>query len=565
MPSAQFRATMIGTRGFICLSIFALATFSASQTYAQTSVDLTLPPPPTGETRHMNGETTPGVNDQQGVPTVIPSGLTYALGVDLSETYTNNAFGLGTGANDADYITTVALTLAAHDQTARFTGALQYSLNGLLYADHSSYDGIYNNLTALGSATLIPEHLIVQAQAFAAPILINSLGPLSGSNIPAAGGINTGTRDVYGYSVTPDITFRLGNFARSDTFLSQSGVFYIQPSGPTVTQIIPGLTSPTQTLVYSASERISSGSDFFQFNWDMTGSWNRYVETGGGEFTEESAVADLKYGLSREFALLATGGYESYVSTEALTQSLSGPIVLVGAQATLGPAFHADFRYGRQFNFPSYVGDLNYQLGPFTSIVASATDTVSTPSGQLLNGLNLLGTDNQGNLINTNYQGAPTAPSAPSSVTGFNPAPPGGLSLTNALAHYRTISASIVHSIDRTQFRITGFDTTYDAVTINSGLPNQTSYGLQAVISRNMTPRLTGSLEADYSVQNMLGGQFSLLGGNFAINYALTPWLNAYLRGTYQQRISDAAILANSPLSGNVSQATITIGIHQTL
>src|SRR5688500_15404398 len=115
------------------------------------------------------------------------SGFTFTAGVELSETYTNNGLGVArsSGLNSgSDFITSLRLNLGVHDRTARFQGDLQYSLAGYAYARHSSLSRVSNYLNALGRAVLVPEHVLLDVRAFAAPILINSLGSLSAEDRP---------------------------------------------------------------------------------------------------------------------------------------------------------------------------------------------------------------------------------------------------------------------------------------------------------------------------------------------------------------------------------------------
>ena len=274
------------------------------------------------------------------------------------------------GYSGGDFITRLSLSFGAHDHTARFDGDFQYALTGSFYAEHSSYSFLSNYLNALGTAAIIPEHLIVRASAFAAPILVNGLGPLAGA------GRNSGIRDTFGYSISPDLIFRFGNFARSDTIVTQSSVFFVTPGGPIIPVLVPGLTIPNQYVSYSATEQISSGPDFYRLNWLLAATGAESVQAGAN-FKQASGTGNVKYAVDREVTVTGTVGYQSFTSNQQLSHSLVGINAMGGVQITLSPRFQANVSAGRQFNFPSYIGDLSYQFGGFTRLVGSLTDTVN--------------------------------------------------------------------------------------------------------------------------------------------------------------------------------------------
>src|SRR6266446_6008793 len=569
MPLTHLRAELRGAPPIIrlvFLPTLVLATCAASPGYAQTPMG-TAGPPPIGAAPAPT--TMPPASTVQGPPTLRLSGSSFSGSVDISETYATNAFGLGSAYTTAngggDFITTLGLNLGAHDHTVRFDGDLQVRLVGDHYARNSSYDRVYGYLNALATAVLVPEHFFFYGSAFAAPILVNNLGPLGADGRPVATGPYTGTRDSYGYTISPDLKFRLGDFANSDTIVTQSSLFLVEPNAPTVTQTIPGQSPPTEFYSYGATQQLSSGIDFNRLNWILTGSWNKSTQSGL-EFTQASGIGDLKFALNREVALLGTFGYQSFTSNQALIQSLVGPVALAGLQIILGPTFQADGRAGWRYNSPSYDGHLRSQPGPFTTLVASYDDTVTTPAGRLIGSTSQLGTDSQGGFINTTYQSNPNSP-PPSiaGVTSFNSAPIDGLAINNSIVRYRMASASLLYLADRTQYRLTGFRTTYDTLTaVPSGIPLQSkSTGAEFGLSRTMTPRLTGRLRANYSVEDILGGEYNLYGGGLDLDYTVSLKTRTYLRVAYQRRDSNAALVAASPVSVSESDASIMIGLNR--
>jgi hypothetical protein len=85
------------------------------------------------------------------------------------------------------------------------------------------------------------------------------------------------------------------------------------------------------------------------------------------------------------------------------------------------------------------------------------------------------------------------------------------------------------------------------------------------LISHDLTPVLTGAADAGYSIHDVLGGQNTIFRTRAELTYLMTPVMTSYLRAAYLHRLSDRALVAVSPESGNLSDASITIGIRRQL
>lgn len=550
---------------FVALSV-GVVTGTVSPLRAQTAE-----PAPAGQTGAAPAMAQPGMNQQQApvqaAPIGRPFGFTHNEYVDLSETYETNPLGLlgyyPNATSGSDTFTALSLGIGLHDHTARFTGDLQYAAVGAAYARFSGFDQITNYLTALATAAIIPDYLLLRASAFAAPILANALGPLAAPGVPVARGVNTGMYDTYGYNVSPDLAFRLGNFARSDTILAQSAAFFVFPQGPAVNATVPFGAPPSQLTSYQAVEQLSSGSDFNRLNWQLTGAGARFDEAGI-EFQQLSGTANIAYAISREFALLATAGYDSFTSNEPFTVPITGPVELGGFRISLGPRLQANFEAGEQFHLPSYISNIYYQMTPATTFSFSLTDAITTPAAGLLGSLGQLGVNNQGNFYNTGYGLGPnTPPSTISNVSAFDPGSLNGAALTNVISRFRYATGSLVHIADRMQYRLTGFWLSYDPVVQTTGFSQQTMEGADIAVFRNINPYLSGAADIGYTDYRMLGANFSTISGNVTLTYQLSALTALYFRTAYIARLSSAALIAVSPGTTNMSDTAITLGIRR--
>ena len=514
---------------------------------------------------------TPAPAAPSGGPGLPLSGLSFTSGATLTETYSTNGRGLakgggGSGYSGADWITRLALNFGAHDHTPRFSGDLDYTLAADKYARRPSYDRLSNYLTALARAMLVPDRLQVQGRAFTRPVLINDLGPLGADNRPIGGGANSGIRNTYGYTVSSDLLFRLGAFARSDTILTQSSIFFENPRGPTANQTIPDIGSaPRETFIYSATEQIANGTDFSRLFWNIAGTATK-ASHNQLDFNQAYVTGDFRYAITRAIAVTTVVGYRSFTSNQSFTRSIDGVTALGGVQLTPMNNLRLSVSGGTQFGNTSYVGNVFYQLGPYTTLTGAVTDSVALPGQRFIDNLGALGVNGAGSFYDTGYQLNPaTPPPAVSDVSGFDPVPTDGAPLTTNVSRYRAARLSVVHIAERTQYRLTGYRTTYESLTrLTSGVaPSGTATGVALVISRNMSPRLSGSANFTYSMREYLQNDYKIFQTYLNLSYSMTPVMDTYFRVAYLHRNTDRQLALASPLSGDLSDFVVSIGIHR--
>jgi predicted porin len=485
--------------------------------------------------------------------------LQFTAAVDLNETYTSNAQGIGGATNAPDYFTQGALNLGLHYRAPRFLADGNYALTGDLYAEHPKLDNLVNNLNLLGSGEVIPDAVFLDVRGFAAPISLSRVGALSADAQPVS---DVNTRDSFGYEVRPDYKFNLGDYFSSDAFLTQGGIFFVQPSTVSVGAPLP-FDAPQNTLMTSLTERITSGTWFSRLQWSLNGSG---TETNQNSQTqkESAGLFNAGYAITRQFALLASVGYQTYDSSIGLLKKLDGITAIGGAHITFGSDFDFTVNAGQQYNFPVITGQLTWAVGPSTSILASATDTVTTPQERLLGNLGSLSTTPDGTFYDVRNQvpGAAEITQLPLPEDEFiSPLSTDGLSVDNAISRYRSVNASFVHQQTRTNYRLTLFGTIQNRLSFPVpvyGL-RQSSYGASADAAHQLTRHLTASGEVSYSMADEFGGHDRILNTNAGLAYTATEKLTFYVRGIYLHRDSHNLFFPELPLS----DVEVTIGVRR--
>ena len=535
----------------LCLLLPFFVFGGASHAFA----DISLIDPPNSETRY---QTLPA---QGGTL----RSFTLNAGIDLSESYLTNVYGTAIPSEQkGDYYSRAALDLGLHDHTLRFSADATYTLAADYFMNESSRIRVTNYFNGLADAEIIPGHLFLDGRAFATPLYVSSLGALAPSGEALPGSASANVRDSYGYEAQPKLLFRLGDFAKSNLTAEYGAVYLVQPSGAPAPTPTPGFTPPPSNLSnFAITEDLSSGTDFNRMNWSLIGMDAEQSRSVGRLETREG-LANLDYAVSREFWLLSTVGYQTFDASPPLIRNLNGLVAMGGVRFTLGPSFEASAKAGRQYNSPSYTGELHYEMTPTSAVVAAVTDTVTTPAARLLDNLNNLASTDAGTLVNSNDQ---FSSGAVSSFSTFDAVPVDDTSFDNVIARYRVAQASFLSEAERTHLSLTGFGVIRDDLSPVPGGTDlrQTSVGLAFLASRNLTPKTTATFQTMYTFQTILGGHDNIFSANGVIYYALAPEMSIYARAAYMQRQSSDSLVALSPENGNLSDAEFTIGIHRQL
>jgi len=481
--------------------------------------------------------------------------------IDVSEGYTTNAGG-GTVPpyNGHDTYTRGSLNFGAHYVAPHLTADASYSLSADYYSRLHALNELQNQLMLIADGEIAQKILFIDARAFATPTYLSRVGALSAGGQPVS---NSNSRNTYGYSVRPDYIQRIGDFATSDFSVSQQGVFFLLPhtssSGP------PAPNAANNSLVTTASEKITSGSDFSRLQWSADGSYTEMTQSTQSEKQSEG-IGTISYAVARWLTVLGQGGYDKFISSVPLTKDLSGPVAIGGVQVTYGPTLELLAEAGVQHNFPTYQGSLRWIISPLDSILASATDAIQTPQGGILGNLGNIAASPSGAFYDS-QTGLPDSGLQSSSAgsTPLSPTSPDGLALDNSINRERQFILSATHTEERTSISLGLFGTIRDRLDITivpTAGPRTSEYGVRASVGRKLRIDLSAEGDVSYSLADEFGGHDHILTAGAGLNYTYSEHTEAFLRAQYLQRESNGIIgFGNAPLSS----AEIVIGVRYRL
>ena len=485
-------------------------------------------------------------------------GFTLDAQVNLSETYTTNASGTSALGNQDDWVTQAGIRLDAHEHSRRVSVDASYYGQVFYYAKDTQSTQFTNDLQLLGTVIAIPDYLNFVGRAFAQPVVISNSAFSTGNGIVSPDGY----RNSYGYSIGPDITFRLGDFLSSDTLATYGGAYFSNPNGVNSAVLIPGVSGPENTTMRSVNETLKSGPDFTRLQWTAVALFNE-TDRAQGLFAEKTGMVTLQYAINHEVALLGTGGYDKITNTTPLTKDVSGPIGMAGVLVTFGEDFMFEIQAGEKYNSLSFDGLLRWNITPTSTLTGSATDSVSTPEGQLMNNLSGLTSSLNGTLTTDSalYGNGQAA-----SLAAFSAQSLGSLSFNQNIARYQRVNFSYAFDFERDHANVMVFG---DKQTQLNGLflgpPITTSWGGRGSYSHDITREITGTVGAGYTYYDELGGHSKQYDVDGQLSYRLGPLTNVYFRADYLRRDSSQSLQSLSPFTGSLDDIRLMLGLTRQL
>jgi len=545
----------------LALMAFGLATFAVSGAQAQFDTGgYTSASTPQARAQQMDAlkkrQQAEGIIDLNAPTEPIPELQLFAA-VSLAETFTSNASG-SNGSNRYDFYTQPGLQLGAVEQSRRLTAAVNYALTYQYYARNHDLDQFINNLTANANAELLEQTLFLDAQASAAPELLSRAGSLTASDGTPT---KNNYRNTYAYAVRPTLIHQFGSVVETDLWAGESGVYFTTPSSASTTPLPGFYVPPTNSNTTQIGARIASLSDFMRLNWSLNASAADTYQEHHQWQKVRSASANLSYNLSTDFSLIATGGYQTYHSSFFLTKDLDGPILLGGFQFTPDPNFYFYAQAGSQNNFPTYIGQLVWNITPLTSFSANATDQIQTPQQQL---------------VSTLQSGAPGGTTGTGGGTPSTPPPAGdvnpgssdffgnGLSLDNSVYRYRNFTATLTHSLPRTQYTLSAYAYLRDRLDSISTLPflnkHNENFGLTAGVTHSLRRDLSANVAFSASRANEFNGHDRIFEGMAGLQYRASETLSFYGNTSIVNRQSTGLVGFNN---GNATDVRVTVGVSK--
>jgi uncharacterized protein (PEP-CTERM system associated) len=309
--------------------------------------------------------------------------------LSLRETYSDNlrlGGGVGVGLEGAglvggergDFITQINPGLLVNGLGPRFNVHANYTMNNLIYAQASHLTRIRHQLNARGTAELLEDFFFVDGAAVITQQNVSLFGPQAIDNVNV-----TGNRaDIRRFNVSPYIRHRFKDLAFGEL---RYGHNIVSSSA----------NSLRNSQGDSFSARLNSGTAFSVLQWGVNYSNNMIRFDSTGRTVElERSIANLRYMVTPQFGLTATGGYErnSFLSIRG---NPSSPMWTAGFTWTPSERTNIAANAGQRFFGDTYFADARHRTRLTTWIFNYVEDVTTFNQQALLGGVGIADSLNQ--------------------------------------------------------------------------------------------------------------------------------------------------------------------------
>ena len=159
---------------------------------------------------------------------MVPTGQSaeFDLGLQISETFTDNVELAPEGLEEEEWVTQVTPTLSwLYDQT-RIDATVNYELQGFFYSDVSDRNEIYHRLNSEVTGAVIPEFFYIQADAGITQVNVDPTQRLARTNLT----ISDNRTDTITYAITPYIDKKFADGLRLFARYSEGRADYDNPT-----------------------------------------------------------------------------------------------------------------------------------------------------------------------------------------------------------------------------------------------------------------------------------------------------------------------------------------------
>jgi len=321
------------------------------------------------------------------------SGRYAQLSVSGSEIFTDNINREPDSEAMNDFILSVAPQLDACSSTGRFRGSLSYQLQGLVYANNSQYNDVYNDVLAKTTLDLIPQRLFLDADTRYGQTVIDPSFSFGRSNAIRP---NQNRTSSWVSNISPYLLQSLGPIGQASLRyrygFSQYGDSDVADS--TINAVYLDIVSPPtreplgyRVKVASQSVERTGGNEarfFNDFNTDPDVVDPERRMSGRDRTTHfDTASLELDYQLTRSLTALAEGGAETQFNRDGSTDRYGSEFWNAGLRwSSIRNTLEA--RYGHRFYGSTYNVEASHRGDRFDASLSYEEEATS----QALNALN---------------------------------------------------------------------------------------------------------------------------------------------------------------------------------
>ncbi len=230
------------------------------------------------------------------LPAAVQAAWQVTPSVEVRETWSDNAALRPDNQKESQFITSVSPGIQVMNNTPRLQFTASYQLSAFAYSNErlNGNERINHNLNATAKGKLIQDFLFVDAQAGITQTPTSAFGPVSDNEYS-----NANRSEVRTWRVSPYILHRFGGFATAELRYAHD-------------LVDSDATGFGRSTADTATVNINSGPVFRTLGWGFQATRQNLDDSIAPETSSSTALASLRYMLTQQFSLTATGGYDKF-------------------------------------------------------------------------------------------------------------------------------------------------------------------------------------------------------------------------------------------------------------
>ena len=459
----------------------------------------------------------------------------FTSGITLSERFSDNVDLAANGQAESDWITEISPRISMSRAGGRVKANVDYSLQGLLYANDSDQNDVRHNLNGRATAELAKDFFFLDATARISHQLL-SLADAGG--LGDAVGLGN-TTAVGSYSLSPYIKHRFGSAATVEARVTQEDVFIGDSS-----------LSDTNSTRYQLSA--VGGNYFPPLSWGASYSKSdtRNSGTSTRDSGNESASANARYRLTRKFGLLAQASHEKNDFTNASNRLQDYSSYGLGAFYTPSRRVSMDVLFNDSDNGSFISGSLTLNPTLRTSIVATTSERAYGRTYSL----NLAHRTRKSNWSLRYSDDLTTSQQQFTAIPLFNPV------LTNETFVSKNLVGSVSYTLRRNTFNLSLYNNERE---YESATGDDSTRGLQASWSLRPAVHTTFTLSGGVSRNEISGISTSreddLWNLSLVTTHQFLPKVSGSVEVRHQERKTNPAV---GPAAGGYDENSVAARLN---
>lgn len=250
--------------------------------------------------------------------------------LELEETYSDNISLSAEGEEQDEFITEVNPRLSVSGEGSRVKLNANYRMQNIFYAERSSRNRTFHQLSGNGNAVLVKDFLFIDGNTNVSQQLVSADDQVAFDNLS----VTENRTDKVSYNVSPYLQYTMGSIAATVIRYAYDRIIYSNSS------------ADNRTRSYTAT--VQNGPSFKRINWNMKYHKQETLFDAGRDVTFEKINGTIGYYVTPTLNIFGSGGYDNN-NFRSIRGKTGGVTWNAGGTWAPGPRTSLSGAYGERF------------------------------------------------------------------------------------------------------------------------------------------------------------------------------------------------------------------------